>query len=536
MVTSSTPNDTQQWLVPIAPELLVSVQTDEEPIIEAVTPQAAAWVGENAEALLGHSLTDVFGVVLPGLAAVVDQVFTTGNPVWDYRVTFTDQAGIERTVLIQAGLRPGKLGRWGALVALRLEELPTRHAQRRAPQNGHIVHGIIGHSDALRQIFRKIAIYGPTDAPVIITGETGTGKELAARALHAASGRKRQPFVAVNCAALSEELLESELFGHERGAFTSAVRAHRGRFERAHEGTLFLDEIGEMPMRLQAKLLRVLEEGAIERVGGEREVSVDVRLLSATNVPLEPAVQAREFRLDLYHRIDVLRLHMPALRERTDDIPLLVDHFLESLNTTYQRHIRRLTPDAIALLQSYSWPGNIRELRNVLERVYVETSADVIGHRAFDEWVEERSRFSPGTWDLQARQTARAERPVLIPPYAGVPQPSQRLLPSGRDAEVIDVVPHHVEPFAPAHDGRLPIDVVPPQAPPELTRERLERAYRQARGNITQAAKLLGVHKATLYRRMKALGVSREDLELQHSASPDLAPSDHKQEGPADEP
>jgi transcriptional regulator with GAF, ATPase, and Fis domain len=499
-------HDTHQWLVPLAPELLVSVQTGELPVIEAVTPQLAAWVGKPAETLLGQPLNAVFGDRLPGLAAVVEQVFTSGNPVRDYRVSFTDVAGIERTVLIQAGMRPGKQGHWGALVALRLQELPAQQATSSMSRNGKAVAGLIGQSPALRQVFRKIEIYGPTDAPVVITGETGTGKELAARAIHTFSQRKRHPFMAVNCAALSEDLLESELFGHEKGAFTSAIRSHRGRFERAHEGTLFLDEIGEMPLRVQAKLLRVIEEGVIERVGGEREVAVDVRLVSATNVPLELAVQSRQFRLDLYHRLEVLRLHMPALRERLEDMPLLVEHFLQLLNNKYGRHIHRLTPEAIALLQSYSWPGNIRELRNVLERVYVETAGDVIGRKAFDEWVEERTRYYPGTWDLQARQSARAERPALIPPYRGPAQPVSALLPSGRDAEqVIDVVPRHVEIFAP--------EPVAPEAPQELTRERLEHAYRQAGGNITQAAKFLGVHKATLYRRMKALGLSRDDLD-----------------------
>jgi sigma-54 specific flagellar transcriptional regulator A len=369
---------------------------------------------------------------------------------------------------------------------------------------------------------------------VVITGETGTGKELAAHALHGHSSRKRHPFVAVNCAALSDELLESELFGHERGAFTSAVRSHRGRFERAHEGTLFLDEIGEMPMRLQAKLLRVLEEGVIERVGGDRELHVDVRLVTATNIPLEIAVQRREFRLDLYHRLEVLRIHMPPLRERLDDIPVLVDHFLTGLNDKYKRQIRRLTQEAIALLQSYSWPGNIRELRNVLERVHVETVGDVIGRKAFDEWVQERSHFYPGTWDLQARQAARADRPILIPPYPGLSAAPRPLLPSGNDRDtVIDVVPQRLDPYANAHDERGPIHRAPPQeAPQDLSLEHLQRAYRQAGGNITQAARLLGVHKATLYRRMKALGVTRDDLDV---TPQDLAFSRHAGEGSANE-
>ena len=501
------PQDTQQWLVPIAPELLVSAQAGEDPIIEAITPQLAAWVGESAEALLGQPLQQVFEHTLPVLASVVERVFTTGEPVRNYRVTFTDHQGQARAAMLQASQRPGKLGSWGALVALRLNELPSE--RERSAGLSRDLPGLIGRSPALRNTIHKIELYGPTDAPVVITGETGTGKELAAHALHTVSRRRRQPFIAVNCAALSEELLESELFGHERGAFTSAVRSHRGRFERAHEGTLFLDEIGELPLRLQAKLLRVLEEGVIERVGGDREVRVDVRLISATNIALERAVQMRQFRLDLYHRLDVLRVNMPPLRERLEDIPLLAEHFLAQLNDKYQRHIRGLTPDAIALLQQYHWPGNIRELRNVLERVHVETAGDVIGRKAFMEWVEERTRFYPGNWDLDARETARAERPALITPYPGPLQPMTPMLPAA-PGEVIDVVPQRLDPTRPTSIAGA-TDAAP-EPPRDITRERLEDAFRQADGNITQAARLLGVHKATLYRRMKALGITREDL------------------------
>ena len=497
-----TPQDTQQWLVTIAPELLVSIQSGDDPIIEAITPQLAAWVGQPVEALLGQPLHEVFDPILPVLTPVVERVFTTGQPVRNYHVTFTDAQGKPHAAMLQAGQRPGKLGRWGALVAIRLHELLRQHEAGARVE--HDIPGLIGRSAALLNTIHKIKIYGPTDAPVVITGESGTGKELAAHALHAVSQRNRHPFVAVNCAALSEELLESELFGHERGAFTSAVRSHRGRFERAHEGSLFLDEIGELPLRLQAKLLRVLEEGVIERVGGDREVQVDVRLISATNVSLERAVQTRQFRLDLYHRLDVLRINMPPLRERVDDIPLLVDHFLAQLNERYHRHVRGLTPDAIALLQQYAWPGNIRELRNVLERVHVETAGDVIGRKAFMEWVEERAQFYPGNWDLQAREAARAERPALIPPYSGPVQPMRPMLPAGA-GEVIDVVPQRLDPTPPQGNG--PIDVTP-EPPGEITPEHLQRAYRQADGNITQAARLLGVHKATLYRRMKALGLT----------------------------
>jgi transcriptional regulator with GAF, ATPase, and Fis domain len=509
------PNDTQQGLVPLVPELLVSVRPPEAPVIEAVTPQIAAWVGRDPQTLLGYSLADIFDPIIPALSMVVEEVFTSGHPVRDYRVTFQDEAGIEHTVRIHASLRPGKPDSWGALVAVRIEELPTRPEGAEALARVRNVSGLIGRSQAMMQVFRKIEIYGPTEAPVVITGETGTGKELVAHALHAHSKRQQYPFVAVNCAALSEELLESELFGHERGAFTSAMRSHRGRFERANGGTLFLDEIGEMPLRLQVKLLRVLEEGVIERVGGEREISIDVRLLTATNVPLEAAVQAREFRLDLYHRLEVLRIHMPPLREHPEDIPVLVEHFLKMLNHRYQRHIHRLTPEALHLLQSYSWPGNIRELRNVLERVYVETTADVIGRKAFDEWVAERSRFYPGTWDLHARHAARATRPPLIPPYPAASEGPRSLLPPVSEAyPVIDVVPRRLDPSAPTQPSAAEtIDVTPHASPREVTREHLVWAYRQAASNITQAAKLLGMHKASFYRRLKALGMSRNDLE-----------------------
>ena len=513
---------TRQWLVPVAPELIVSVAPDQAPRIEAMPPQLAAWVGQAPEALLGQPLAEVFDAILPVLAVVVEETSTSGHPIRDYRVTFTDHAGSEHTILLHARLRLGRSSPEGVLVALQCEELlPLPEATQ--PGVAACLHGLVGGSHALRRVFQKIALYAPTDAPVIITGETGTGKELAARAIHAQSQRQHQPFVAVNCAALSDELLETELFGHERGAFTSAIRSHRGRFERAHGGTLFLDEIGEMPLRLQAKLLRVLEEGRIERVGGEREVRVDVRLITATNVPLEQAVLAKAFRLDLYHRLEVLRMHMPPLRERPDDIPSLVDHFLALLNAKYQRCIQRLTPDAIALLQAYTWPGNIRELRNLLERVYVETTGEVIGRKAFDEWVEERSHFHPGHWDLHAHRTARSARPTIITPYHGDAQIPQVLLPPVRHADLIvdDAVPQEssglLAQYTPA--SRQPRDVTPRQPSQPLTLERLMWAYQQTAGNITQAARLLGVNKVTLYRHMKTLGVTRDDLDGRRSAA-----------------
>ena len=487
-------HDTPMWPAPVAPGLLVSVRPGDEPLVEAVTPQLASLLGQPDESFNGCTVAEAFNSSVPALATVVEQVVDSGLPVRDYRVLLTGPNDVEQTVLVRASRDPEVFPDGRVRVVIRLEQAP---GHTHLPDDDRIsgFSGLMGRSGVLRDVWRKIEIYGPTDAPVVVTGETGTGKELTARALHDHSRRQRRAFIAVNCAALSEELLESELFGHERGAFTSAVRAHRGRFERAHEGTLFLDEIGEIPLRLQAKLLRVLEEGVIERVGGERQVRVDVRMLAATNVSLEQAVQARSFRPDLYYRLEVLRIHMPALRERLDDVPLLVEHFLRLLNGKYARQVRRLTPEALALFQAYNWPGNVRELRNVLERVYVETSSEVIGRRAFDEWVTERSNFAPGCWDIEAREAAQAARPSLITPLPNELFGEQRLLPPG----------------PPSDSGLAPLGLPDSQQP--LTPERLTRAYRQAGGNITQAARLLGVHKVTLYRHMKALGITRSDLD-----------------------
>ena len=266
---------------------------------------------------------------------------------------------------------------------------------------------LIGSSPAMRELFRKIRLYGASDAAVIITGETGAGKELVAQALHAESARADKPFAELNCTALSEQLLESEMFGHERGAFTGAVREHRGYFERADGGSLFLDEIGDMPLHIQSKLLRVLEDGRVQRVGGERSRQVDVRVIGATNVPLEQAVAERRFRADLYHRLAVLRIHLPPLRERPEDIPLLADQFLRQFNSKYQKGVQRLTSEAIRLLQAYLWPGNVRELRNVLERVVVEAETEAIGARAFTEWIRERQQF--------ARPAAISDNPQNLP-------------------------------------------------------------------------------------------------------------------------
>ncbi len=230
--------------------------------------------------------------------------------------------------------------------------------------------GMIGKNERMRSVYQLIEKVAPAPSSVLITGESGTGKELVARAIHNLSNRRNEPFISVNCAALSGNLLESELFGHEKGAFTDAISMRKGRFELADKGTLFLDEIGEMPQALQAKLLRVLQERSFERVGGSRELHVDVRILAATNKELKDEVEKGDFREDLYYRLNVIHIHMPPLREKVDDIPRLVTFFLEKNSKQLDRKLE-ISPEALRLLVSLPWEGNVRELENTIERAAI---------------------------------------------------------------------------------------------------------------------------------------------------------------------
>jgi DNA-binding NtrC family response regulator len=237
---------------------------------------------------------------------------------------------------------------------------------------------LIGSGPAMRKIFSTIQKVAETDLTVLVRGESGTGKELVAQALHNASARKNRPFIAVNCAAISRELVESELFGHEKGAFTGADARRVGRFEAAHQGTIFLDEIGDMPLETQAKVLRVLQERSFERVGGNTPLQVDVRVVAATHRDLEAEVERGRYRQDLYYRLKVVEINLPALRERAEDIPALVERFLEQLSHRLGRDKMRVSKEALAALASYAWPGNVRELRNVIEQAAVLATGPAI--------------------------------------------------------------------------------------------------------------------------------------------------------------
>jgi Nif-specific regulatory protein len=272
--------------------------------------------------------------------------------------------------------------------ARRLEWLEAEN--RRLLEEINLCHSMVGESPRMREVFQQIAKAAPADSTVLVRGETGTGKELVARAMHAGSKRSARPFVAVNCATLSEALLESELFGHEKGAFTGAIALKRGKIEVAEGGTLFLDEIGELAPSLQAKLLRVLQEREFERVGGTRPIRADIRLVAATNRDLEEATKAGSFRRDLYYRIHVITITVPPLRERREDIPLLASYFLSRFAEKTPRRIAGISAAARACLNLYDWPGNVRELENALERAVVLGSSELIAPEDLPETILER--------------------------------------------------------------------------------------------------------------------------------------------------
>ena len=266
------------------------------------------------------------------------------------------------------------------LVSLRnaLDQRQLRDENRSLKKAVEVRHQMIGESGVLSQIMAAISRAAPTNATVLISGESGVGKELVARTIHRNSLRSRERFVQVNCAAIPEELIESELFGHEKGSFTGATEKQMGKFEQADRGSIFLDEVGDMSAKTQAKVLRVLQEGEVERLGSARTIKVDVRVIAATNKNLEEEIEKGHFREDLYFRLAVIPIHVPPLRDRPEDVPLLVRHYMEAFRSENNARPKRITPSAMDALQRYRWKGNIRELRNTVERLYIMTGGDTI--------------------------------------------------------------------------------------------------------------------------------------------------------------
>ena len=295
--------------------------------------------------------------------------------------------------------------------ALERSRLESENRQLRA--QALRAHEILGNSEPVQRLKRQIAQAAPTHGWVLISGENGTGKELVARQIHLLSKRSDRPFVEVNCAAIPEELIESELFGHEKGAFTGAIARKRGRFEVAHTGTIFLDEIADMSLKTQAKVLRVLQESKFERVGGTETIEVDVRVIAATNKDLVAEIAAGAFREDLYYRLAVIPLEVSPLRERREDIPALAEHFAAQFSADSGKAPKRFTPKAMALLQSYAWPGNVRELRNLVERLVLMTPGSTIKPAELPDTIRFGDRVAPADSTLDAARKA-FEREFLV--------------------------------------------------------------------------------------------------------------------------
>jgi two-component system nitrogen regulation response regulator GlnG len=327
---------------------------------------------------------------------------------------------------------------------------------------------LAGRSPAMQEVYKSIGRVAPQDVTVLIRGESGTGKELVARALYHYSRRVTGPFLAINCAAIPEQLLESELFGHEKGAFTGAVGRRVGKFEQCSGGTLFLDEVGDMTPLTQTKLLRVLQDQQFERVGGNETIRTDVRLIAATNRDLEHLMARQQFRRDLYYRLNVYTIRLPPLRERLDDLPLLLEHFLGRFSRELGKEVHGVAPQTLDLLRRHPWPGNLRELQSVLKHALLQATAPVLvpeflpaalqaplvpsacsSEGTLDSFIEER--LHAGTTDLYAEWLALAERPLLT------------------------------------------------------------RVLRQTQGNLSQAGRILGLHRATLRARLRTLGITLED-------------------------
>ena len=318
---------------------------------------------------------------------------------------------------------------------------------------------IIGKNYKMQAIYELIQRVAPTDSRVFITGETGTGKELVAKAIHFNSPRKNKPFVGINCGALVENLLESELFGHEIGAFTGAVRARSGKFEYARGGTIFLDEVGDISPGMQVKLLRVLQEGKLERVGGNQSIEVDVRVISATNQDLQEKIRNHGFRIELFYRLNVVPIHIPPLRERREDLPLLLKHFIGNFNQRFNKNIQKISQQVMSQLMAYDWPGNVRELENVLERAFVTADGEVIDQVIF---------ISKGA--------------------------------NSRPSELEYL------------DTDIPFDVAKSTIIRRFEKAYLYESLKKNKGNVSTTAKNSGINPRTLWRKIKEYGIKTDHL------------------------
>jgi two-component system nitrogen regulation response regulator GlnG len=327
----------------------------------------------------------------------------------------------------------------------------------------------------MQQVFKLVGQVAASNATALITGESGTGKELVARAIYHHSDRSQQPFLAVNCAAIPEQLLESELFGHEKGAFTGATVQRIGKFEQCNKGTIFLDEIGDMTPATQTKILRVLQSGTFERVGGNQPIQVDVRVIAATNKPLEAAVAAKQFREDLFYRLNVVRIPIPPLRERPDDIPLLVNYFLEKNARELKRPPKSVAASVIKTLEKYHWPGNVRELENAVRRAHVMAKSDAILLSDLPPEISGQSGATMLPTNGAAGEAAATDAAAL----------ARQLFQWAKRDPKLKIIP-------------------------AVERELVIQALKETNDNQVHAAKMLGITRATLRKRIDKFGIQRE--------------------------
>jgi two-component system nitrogen regulation response regulator NtrX len=434
---------------------LTGVLSDEGYEVEAV-PSGEACLERVTRGSVDLIVLDVW---LPGMDGLATLARLRERQVDAQIVLISGHGNIESAVrAIKAGAfdfveKPLSLDKTVLVVrnALRQRRLEAENRALRARVDRNLT--MVGESYAMRQLREQVAMAAPTNGRVLIYGENGTGKELVARTIHGLSRRRTAAFVEVNCAAIPEELIESELFGHVRGAFTGAVADRRGKFEVADSGTIFLDEVGDMSLKTQAKVLRVLQEQTMEAVGGASRIKVDVRVLAATNKDLKAEIRTGRFREDLYFRLNVIPIFVPPLRERPDDIALLADHFMAEFAREYGRRIKTFELNAVSVLQRYQWPGNVRELRNVIERLMIMVPGDAISAA-----------------DLGFLDPGALKRPAV--------------------AEILG--------------DRLTLH----EARDRFERELILRTLAELQGNISRTAEVLGVERSNLYRKMRTFGIA----------------------------
>jgi len=436
-----------QRLFETLPEGVFSIDRDFR--ITSFNHAAERISGFSRQDVMGGYCWEVFRSNCCRRGCPMSRALDTGEVSMDQEVSTYNAKGEKQTLLVNVNVVRDDGGvLLGAIETFRSVRLENPGAVSPDLWDQRLT-GIVGKSTAMHTVMNRLSEVALTEANVLISGESGTGKELMARAIHRLSQRRKGPFVAVNCASLAESLLESEMFGHEKGSFTGAQREKLGRFELARGGTLFLDEIGEMKPELQVKLLRVIEERVFERVGGTKSLHLEARIISATNQDLRKARIEGRFREDLYFRLRTVPLTLPPLRERPEDIPLLIDHFIQKFNLKYNKRVRSVDPKAVKRLSRYHWPGNVRELERCLEYAFVFVKGPIIFNHYLPEMDEEEQSFRAQT---------------VLTSYPGVRKPS-------------------------------------------IDRNAIHRALEQCGGRRQEAAALLGISRTSMWRHMKRQGL-----------------------------